>query len=97
MQAVLTPRHILEQKNGTLTLEGMDYNLAHLPKSFGGTSGGGLWRMYLNVADDGSYEHIETRLCGVASFQRDASHLVSQGIERIEQMLLPAIRQRWDS
>jgi len=93
MRSVLTPGHVTERKNGALTLECMDYNVGELPERFGGTSGGGLWRMYLNQSDDGSYEHVQTRLCGVASFQRDATHIVCQGFERIEQALIPAIRR----
>lgn len=76
MQGVLTPGHIVERNNGAMTLECMDYNVPRLPKSFGGTSGGGLWRMYLNQAEDGSYTEAQTRLCGAASFQRDATHVV---------------------
>jgi hypothetical protein len=95
MQGVLTPGHIVERKNGAMTLECMAYNVPHLPNSFGGTSGGGLWRMYLNQADNSSYEHVQTRLCGVASFQRDSTHIVCQGIERLEQALISAIRRQW--
>lgn len=94
MQGVLTPGHIVERKNGAMTLECMDYNRPVLPKSFGGTSGGGLWRMYLHVAGDGSYEPVQVRLCGVASFQRDATHIVCQGIDRIEQILIPEIQKQ---
>jgi hypothetical protein len=93
MKGVLTPGHIVRREKGTMTLECMGYNVPDLPTSFGGTSGGGLWRMYLNDASDGSYEHVETRLCGVATFERDATHIVCQGIERIEQLLVPAIRK----
>ena len=95
MQGILTPGHIVSRDKGLMTLECMDYNVADLPNSFGGTSGGGLWRMYLNVAANGSYEHIETRLCGVASFQRDATHIARQGFERIEQLLVPNIRRHF--
>jgi len=95
MRGLLTPGHVIDRRNGAMTLECMDYNIPDLPKSFGGTSVGDLWRMYLNSAADGSYEHVQTRLCGVASFQRDANHIVCQGIERIEQRLLPAIRRHW--
>ncbi|MBR0960893.1 hypothetical protein [Bradyrhizobium japonicum] len=95
MQGVLTPGHVVARDKGVMTLECMDYNVRRLPQSFGGTSGGGLWRMYLNVGTDGSYGEVETRLCGLASFQRDATHIACQGIERIEQFLIPAIRQHF--
>lgn len=97
MKGILTPGHVVRREQGAMTLECMGYNVPNLPTSFGGTSGGGLWRMYLNDASDGAYEHVETRLCGVATFQRDAAHIVCQGIERIEQLLVPAIRERWGS
>ena len=73
MQGVLTPGHVGERKNGAMTLECMAYNLPHLPKCFGGTSGGGLWRMYLNQADDGSYRGSanQTLRRGIVSTRRD--------------------------
>jgi hypothetical protein len=46
MRGVLHTAHICAQENGLLTVEAMDYNLHDLPKSFGGMSGGGLWRIY---------------------------------------------------
>jgi hypothetical protein len=93
MRAELTPGHIVSRETGTMTLECMEYNKSDLPDSFGGTSGGGLWRMYLKTLSDGSYEEVQMTLCGVASFQRDATHIVCQGYERIDQFLVPAIRK----
>jgi hypothetical protein len=93
MKGILTPGHVVRREQGAMTLECMEYNVPDLPTSFGGTSGGGLWRTYLNDSSDGSYGHVETRLCGVATFQSDATHIVCQGIERIEQFLMPAIRR----
>jgi hypothetical protein len=95
MQGVLTPGHIVARNNGALTLECMEANRPNLPKSFGGNSGGGLWRLYLNVATDGSYDSVETRLCGVATYQLDEMHIICQGVERIEQVLMDEIRKRW--
>jgi hypothetical protein len=46
------PGNIVRRGNGVMALECMEYNAADLPKSFGGTSGSGLWRAYLNV-DEG--------------------------------------------
>jgi hypothetical protein len=76
-----------------MTLECMEYNAPQLPKSFGGTSGGRLWRMYLADEADGSYRALDTRLVGTATFQLDATHIICQAFERIEQCLVPAIRQ----
>jgi hypothetical protein len=95
MKGVLTPGHIVSKDNGALILECMDYNVTSLPTSFGGSSGGGLWRMYLNVSADGSYQEIETRLCGLASFQLNATEIICQGFERIHQSLVPAIQQHF--
>jgi hypothetical protein len=89
------PGNIVRRGNGVMALECMEYNAADLPKSFGGTSGGGLWRAYLNVDEDGSYTEVETRLCGIASYQQDAMHIVCQGFERIEQALVVTIHRRW--
>jgi hypothetical protein len=95
MKGVLTPEHVVTRQNGVMTLECMEHNIPDLPKSFGGTSGGGLWRMYLNVGGDGSYGEVQTRFCGVASFQRDATHIVCQSFERIGETLVPPIRQHF--
>ncbi len=96
MRAELTPGHIVSRDNGALTLECMEYNKADLPESFGGTSGGGLWRTYIRTSADGSYQEVQTRLCGLASFQQDPTHIVCQGFERIELALVPAIRKQFD-
>jgi hypothetical protein len=92
MQGVLTPGHVVARENGVMTLECMDYNVPELPTSFRGTSGGGLWRIYLADEPDGSYRALDIRLVGIASFQRDATHIMCQAMERIEQCLIPAIR-----
>lgn len=93
MRGVLTPGHVVARENGAMTLECMDYNIPQLPESFGGTSGGGLWRIYLADEPDGSYRCLEIKLAGIASFQRDATHIMCQSMERIERCLTPAIRQ----
>lgn len=95
MKGVLTPGRVVGGQNGVVTMECMEPNIPDLPKSFGGTSGGGLWRMYLKVAADGSYEEVQTRFSGVASFQRNATHIICQSVQRIAQALVPAIRQQY--
>ena len=96
MKAVLTPGHIIARDKGLLTLECMDYNVSELPKSFGGNSGGGLWRLYLKVIEGGGYELVQSRLCGIASFQLDQTHIICQGFDRIEQGLVSAIRDKFE-
>jgi hypothetical protein len=80
------------QKNGLLTIEAMDYNLDKLPKSFGGMSGGGLWRICL-VEDEIGFKIIDTVLCGVASWQIDSTKIACQGWDRIDQALIPKVRE----
>jgi hypothetical protein len=46
--------------------------------------------MYIADEPDGSYRAVDTRLVGIATFQRDATHMC-QAMERIEQCLVPAI------
>jgi hypothetical protein len=75
MRGVLHTGHICAQQNGLLTVEAMDYNLDELPKSFGGMSGGGLWRIYF-VEDEKESNIIATmRHCLVAD--RPKEHRVS--------------------
>lgn len=95
MKGVLTPGHVVARDKGLLTMECMDYNVPELPKCFGGNSGGGLWRLYLKVIESGGYELVQSRLCGIASFQLDHTHIMCQGFDRIEQLLVPAIRERF--
>jgi hypothetical protein len=43
----------------------MNYNLPHLPRSFGGMSGGGVWCAYFEQGAHG-LRVVEMMLCGVA-------------------------------
>lgn len=90
MHGALVPGTIVHRENGTVTLERMKPDADKPPKKFGGMSGGGLWLTLLNIDGNGSYIEIETRLCGVASFQKEGN-IVCQGIERI-QLLLEKIK-----
>jgi hypothetical protein len=93
MCGVLHTGHICAQENGLLTVEAMDYNLNELPKSFGGMSGGGLWRIYF-VEDEKEFKIIATVLCGVASWQIDDRKIACQGWDRIDQTLIPTVRNK---
>jgi len=86
-----TTGHICAQENGLLTVEAMEYNLHQLPQSFGGMSGGGLWRIYF-VENETESKIVSTTLCGIASWQIDQTHIVCQGWDRIDQALIPALR-----
>jgi hypothetical protein len=93
MRGVLHTGHICAQQNGFLTVEAMDYNLDELPKSFGGMSGGGLWRIYF-VEDEKESDIIATMLCGIASWQIDQRNIACQGWDRIDQALILAVREK---
>jgi hypothetical protein len=93
MRGVLHTGHIRAQQNGLLTVEAMDYNLDELPKSFGGMSGGGLWRIYF-VEDEKESNIIATMLCGIASWQIDQRNIACQGWDRIDEALIPAVREK---
>ena len=71
------------------TLECFKENLPDLPDSFGGTSGGGLWRVYVRKGDDGSFEAVHHRLIGIASQEDKCSppRITCQGMGRVEAML----------
>jgi hypothetical protein len=92
MRGVLHSGGITSQENGLLTFKAMDYNLPHLPRSFGGMSGGGVWRAYFEEDARGS-RVAEVMLCGVASWQIDGTTLACQGWDRIDQVLVGKVRK----
>lgn len=93
MRGVLHTGHVCAQENGLLTVEAMEYNLDKLPQSFGGMSGGGLWRIYF-VENEKESRIVSTTLCGIASWQIDQTHIACQGWDRIDQGLIPTIREK---
>jgi hypothetical protein len=76
------------------TLECFKQNLPDLPESFGGTSGGGLWRVYVRKQDDGSFEAVHHRLIGIASREdgQPPDRIICQGMGRIEAIIDEARR-----
>lgn len=93
MRGVLHTGHVSAQENGLLTMDAMKYNLHELPESFGGLSGAGLWRVYFEQ-DEQESRFIATMLCGVVSWQVDGTKIAAQGWDRIDQALIPAIRDK---
>ena len=93
MRGVLHSGHICAQENGLLRFKAMDYNLHELPKSFWGMSGGGLWRIYF-VEGEQESKIVATMLCGLASWQIDDNKIACQGWDRIDQALVPAVREK---
>ncbi|TFV37105.1 hypothetical protein E4K66_20605 [Bradyrhizobium frederickii] len=94
MRGVLHSGHVCGQENGLLTFEAMKYNLHELPENFGGMSGGGLWRIYF-VEDESETKIVATMLCGLASWQIDDTRIACQGWDRIDQMLVPNVRDKF--
>ena len=89
LKGVLTSGVLRDVDALTATLECFKENLPDLPDSFGGTSGGGLWRVYVRKRDDGSFEAIHHRLIGIASQEDKSSppRITCQGMGRVEAML----------
>jgi hypothetical protein len=70
-----------------------------LPKSFGGLSGSGLWRVNFSENEDGTIKIIEHRLWGITSWQIDKEKnrgaVAGQGWDRIEQGLITTVRENF--
>jgi hypothetical protein len=95
LRGVLTSGVLRDFEALTATLECFEENLPDLPDSFGGTSGGGLWRVYVRKHGDGNFEAIHHRLIGIASREDRGSppRITCQGMGRVEAMLM-AVRRR---
>jgi hypothetical protein len=66
-----------------------------LPKSYKGTSGGGLWKFYLGMDD---FSVAQARLLGVAYWEKPVGHelhIIGHGQIIIYDTLFNAIRQKW--
>ena len=89
LRGVLTSGVLPDFEALTATLECFEQNLPDLPDSFGGTSGGGLWRVYVRKRDDGTFEAVHHRLIGIATREDKGPppRITCQGIGRIETML----------
>jgi hypothetical protein len=95
LKGVLTSGVLRDLDALTATLECFEENLPDLPESFGGTSGGGLWRVYVHRREDGSFEGVHHRLIGIASSEVNGAppRITCQGMGRIE-MMLESVRRR---
>ncbi len=66
-----------------------------LPTGFRGTSGGGLWKFYLNQDD---FSLVQARLIGVTYWEKPVGgelHLIGHGQVSVYETLFNAIRQKW--
>jgi hypothetical protein len=64
----------------------------HAPKSYAGTSGGGLWRIYPRPRDGGE---ISFSLIGVAFYQTANRQIICHGQASLYVKLFDAIRDKW--
>jgi hypothetical protein len=67
------------------------------PNSYGGTSGGGLWRIYRESADGSQHANrlLANRLVGVAFYETEGGQIICHGQASIYVKLLAAIREKW--
>jgi hypothetical protein len=70
-----------------------------LPESYGGTSGGGVWRAFTQMRADQKKYLVQLRLLGVAFYQSDATNgsrsIICHGPKTIYDRMFTAIRARW--
>jgi hypothetical protein len=65
-----------------------------LPRDFGGTSGGGVWRLRIERDNDDN-PGLEPELIGVATTQTRHDRIIVHGPKSIFDVLVPALRQWW--
>ncbi len=94
MKGVLSPGRLTTLDGALTTLECFAENIPDLPRSFGGTSGAGLWRVYVCKGEDGKYTTIHRRLIGIASQEDNGKppRIICQGAGRIGAILESARR-----
>jgi hypothetical protein len=93
LRAVLYSGRILPRDNGLLHFEPRDGG-ENLPNSFGGMSGGGVWRIYYDDGKQGDNALSTIMLCGIASWERaDEKEVACQGWDRVDQGLVPEVRK----
>ncbi|WP_262267120.1 MULTISPECIES: hypothetical protein [Microvirga] len=68
-----------------------------LPSTYGGMSGGGMWRIFVREKQDGEYEVVERRLVGVSFYETALPnrHIIGHGPDSLFRHLLPEIIQHW--
>jgi hypothetical protein len=97
LRGVMTPGNLRDFNPESVTLDCFEANLPDLPDSFGGTSGGGLWRVYVRKREDGSFEAVHHRLIGIASNEDKSTvpprWIMCQGFGRIQAMVEQVVRE----
>jgi hypothetical protein len=98
MRAVIYSGKMHSDKLGLLHFQTIDEDPEKLPKHFGGLSGSGLWRIHFVDHGEGKFEITEKRLWGIASWQVNTKNntgaIVGQGWDRIDQGLIPGVREK---
>ena len=90
LRAVLYSGRIVPCENGLLLFEPKERE--NLPNSFGGMSGGGVWRIYYDESKKGDDAFVAAMLCGIVSWERkDEKQVACQGWDRIDQALIPEV------
>jgi hypothetical protein len=97
MRAVVYRGKMHSEQNALLRFQTTDDDPEKLPKDFGGLSGSGLWRIHFVDHGAGNFEIIEKRLWGITSWQIDKKNnrgaVAGQGWDRIDQALIPRVRE----
>lgn len=67
------------------------------PTTYGATSGGGMWRLYVKQQPNGTYEPAELRLVGAVFWETNPSprKLIGHGPISVFGHLLTEVRRRW--
>lgn len=67
------------------------------PTTFGGTSGGGLWEVFVNKKEDGGLDFVQKRLAGVAFYEHfdEGMKIKCHGPDSLYKILLPKIYEQY--
>jgi hypothetical protein len=76
-----------EGEHDLLTFRPRDQDDFSTPRSYGGTSGGGLWRLYLDRATETTYTLKRRDLVGVAFFETKDRRVICHGPGSIYEVL----------
>lgn len=68
-----------EGEHDLLVFRPRDQDDFNAPRSYGGTSGGGLWRLYLDRATETTYKLKRRDLVGVALFETEDRGIICHG------------------
>lgn len=97
MRAVIYRGNMHSDNNALLRFQTIDDDPEKLPRDFGGLSGSGLWRIHFVDHGEGRFDILEKRLWGITSWQVDKQNnrgaVAGQGWDRIDQALIPSIRE----